>query len=103
MRPGHMGAQPAYRARQKEEAAASSWGINRGDKYWYEFGSFESADKWKIDKPKINSTLERESNLKMLHVCEVFSLEKACKFVDELPDEINLAGNKSWEKEYKEI
>jgi len=69
---------------------------------WYQFGSFTSQHIWKLDKEKILSLLRRESELKHLALCPVFSFQRVEKIVNALPDEINLEDSETWEIRYAE-
>ena len=71
-------------------------------KYWYRFGDFASEGVWEIDKPLIKDYLEKEADEKNLSYCSNFSLEKAFRIVDGLPDVIDTHGSTSWDIEYRE-
>ena len=71
-------------------------------KYWYRFGDFSSEGVWELDKPLIKDYLEKEADEKNLSYCKRFSLEKAFRIVDGLPDVIDTHGSSSWEIEYRE-
>lgn len=59
-------------------------------KYWYKFGSFESEKTWKVNKALIIEHLRKEVENKKIGHCPIFSIERALKIVDELPETINI-------------
>jgi transitional endoplasmic reticulum ATPase len=71
--------------------------------YWYKFGRFESDKVWKIDKKIIHDYLEREVESRKIYHCPIFSLETAYKYVDQLPDTIDLNLCDDWEIVYQEV
>ena len=71
-------------------------------KYWYGFGEFVSEGVWKVNKGLIKDYLKKEAGDKNLDYCKIFSLEKAWKIVDGLPDEIDTHGSAWWDIDYRE-
>ncbi len=72
------------------------------DKYWYQFGSFESAELWKIDKEKIKTVLQREIGVRQASLCPVFNRQKLETILDTLPDHIDLAADRRWQIVYED-
>jgi ATP-dependent 26S proteasome regulatory subunit len=77
----------------------SYWGR---DRYWYDFGHFESENIWKIDKEKIQGILQREVELKKVSLCPVFKHEKLQAIVNELPDFIDINADDKWDVIYED-
>lgn len=77
----------------------STWGR---DRYWYDFGHFESENIWKIDKEKILGILQREAELKKVSFCPVFNHEKLVTTVNNLPDFIDIKADDKWEVIYED-
>ncbi|MBU3955848.1 AAA family ATPase [bacterium] len=70
--------------------------------YWYDFGEFVSANKWKIDKSRLRDLLHKEVKLRMLEFCEVLKVENIDKAIANLPDVIDLNQNDDWEIIYED-
>ncbi len=77
----------------------SSWSR---DRYWYQFGSFELENVWKIDKEKIKAVLQREIDIKKIALCPVFNRAKVETIIDSLPDQIDVTVDKKWQVIYED-
>jgi len=73
--------------------------IYNGEEYWFKFGEFKDSDTWVINKQKIESIVWSEINEKHLQLCPFFSMVKVRDKIANLPDEIDLYSNPSWEIE----
>jgi len=58
------------------------------EKYWYNFGRFNSKNEWVIDKSEILERLIDFSGIKGLHICPHFKEEEVKKAVEGLPGRI---------------
>lgn len=66
---------------------------------WYKIGPFDG-DAQYIDKQDIKEKLYEEAKSKCLSLCPLFSIEKAYKYIKELPDLIDPSNNDNWEYEF---
>lgn len=81
---------------------SSRYYLIRGRAYWFQFGGFESATQWKIDKQEIRAALAREAEIKRLCLCPVFDLQKTEQVLSELPDTIDVEDSDKWEIQWEE-
>jgi len=72
------------------------------DKYWYHFGYFKSETIWKIDKEKIRTILQRESDLKKVSLCPIFNFIRIDAIINDLPDQIDTKAEDKWEIIYED-
>ena len=72
------------------------------DRYWYNFGSFNSKNEWVIDKPKIFNKLIQFAENNGLYVCPHFSEKKVKKSVDNLRSKI-IPDNIAYKIHYTEL
>ncbi len=77
----------------------SSWDH---DRYWYQFGYFETDSLWKIDKEKIRSILLREIDLRKVMLCPVYSSSGIDEILGELPDQVDIQVDDKWDIVYEE-
>ena len=73
--------------------------LNNEEEYWYKFGEFKDIDTWVIDKRKIEGIVWAEIYGKRLQLCPFFSMVKVMDKIGNLPNEIDLYSNPSWEIE----
>ncbi len=73
--------------------------LNNDEDYWYKFGNFKGIDTWVTDKRKIQGIVWAEIYEKRLQLCPFFSMVKVKDKIENLPDEIDLYSNPSWEVE----
>jgi hypothetical protein len=60
------------------------------NKYWYNFGSFDEADRWIINKNYLLEKLAGEAEEKALDTCPYFDVEKIRKAIQDLPMEVRI-------------
>ncbi len=72
------------------------------DKYWYHFGHFESEAIWKIDKEKIRTILQRETDLKKVSLCPIFNATRIDTIINDLPNQIDTKADDKWEIVYED-
>lgn len=72
------------------------------DRYWYDFGHFESENIWKIDKEKIQGILQREIELRKVSLCPIFNYERVKVIINELPDFIDIRADDKWDVIYED-
>lgn len=66
--------------------------------HWYKIGPFDGKIQY-IDKQAIKDKLTAEADSKCLSLCPLFSLEKAYRYVDLLPDQLDPEFDTEWEYE----
>ena len=64
----------------------------RSNRFWYNFGEFESPTKWKINKRLIYETISKEAESKSLHLCPFYNIERIRQTIEDLPNYINVDG-----------
>jgi len=69
--------------------------------HWYKIGPFDGNIQY-IDKQDIKDKLAAEASAKCLDMCPMFSLQRAFKYVDELPDHIDPVIDADWEFQISE-
>jgi|GEM_PF-5141078 len=62
---------------------------------WFDYGDRRDG-KWVINKGKLEATIKREAELKLLHVCPYFDEHHIEQTIKNLPDEIDVA-TRNWE------
>ncbi len=60
----------------------------RSNRFWYNFGEFESDNVWKINKHLIFEKLQKEIESKNLFLCPFFNIDNVKRKVENLPDNI---------------
>lgn len=70
-------------------------------KYWYEYGHFEEAKRWVIDKETIRNVLENNALETTANVCSFFHMENIDSKISSLPDFIDLDNSQEWEIVYE--
>lgn len=68
---------------------------------WYKIGPFDGQVQF-IDKQDIKDKLAAEADSKCLQLCPLFSLEKAFRYVDQLPGQIDPSIDVEWEYDLSE-
>jgi SpoVK/Ycf46/Vps4 family AAA+-type ATPase len=71
-------------------------------KYWFDIGKFSSENEWEVDKERIIEILKRECEKNNLYICPIFDFENIEKAVNQLPDQICINDNSSWEIIFEE-
>ncbi len=84
------------------DSNASYYSYYSSQKYWFDFGEFVSINEWKIDKSKIIDILEREAEKNILGICPFFDIKTVRLIVDDLPEQIKVDEDSSWEIIYEE-
>jgi len=69
--------------------------------HWYRVGPFDGQVQF-IDKQDIKDKLTAEADSKCLQLCPFFSLQKAFRYIDQLPDQIDPKVDMEWEYDSSE-
>jgi hypothetical protein len=77
----------------------SSWSR---DRYWYQFGHFESESIWRIDKERLKALLTREIEVKKIFLCPIFNRARVETIIDSLPDKIDTTVDAKWQIIYED-
>lgn len=85
------------------ELPPSMYEMNRGSRYWFQFGSFnEDMSAWIIDKKELAAAITREASSTLADTCPYFDLDVVRDRIDSLPSELELGDESSWKVVYEE-
>jgi len=75
--------------------------FSKAEKYWYQFGSFDDNNTWRIQREELIKALEEIVYRKNIHFCPIFEYKFFRRYIAVLPVLIHLPDPTHWEILYR--
>jgi ATP-dependent 26S proteasome regulatory subunit len=87
----------------QEGLPSSLFEMNRGVRYWFQFGHFDDdRAAWILDKVELQQAIGREAASTFVDLCPFYSADAVQHRVESLPDSLELGDDSSWEMVFED-